>query len=170
MIAITTELVRGLISSQFPQWKGLDVRPVEKSGHDNRTYRLGSELTVRLPSHERYASAVDKETTWLPVIKPYLSLPIPVPVAKGEPTDEYPLPWSVNQWIEGEPVNESNVRDLNAFAEDLAMFLKELEAIDASSGIPAGIQNFHRGAILRFTMMKQGPYSKIYQGRTIKAC
>ncbi|UUZ79039.1 hypothetical protein LJK88_27780 [Paenibacillus sp. P26] len=85
MIEITVDLVRRLIESQFPEWKHLDLRPVEKSGHDNRTYRLGSEMTVRLPCHERYASAVEKEWTWLPVFKPLLSLPIPVPVAKGSP-------------------------------------------------------------------------------------
>lgn len=148
MIEITTELVRQLIQSQFPEWKHLTIAPVDKSGHDNRTYRLGNEMTVRLPSHERYASAVQKELTWLPVFKSYLSLPIPAPIAKGEPTAEYPLPWSVNQWIEGSTVTVENITDLNTFAEDLAGFLIELEAIDASQGIPAGIQNFHRGGNL----------------------
>jgi len=145
---ITSERVSQLIDSQFPQWRHLAVRPVEKSGHDNRTFRLGNEMTVRLPSHERYASAVEKELMWLPIFKPLLSLPIPVPIAKGEPTDEYPLPWSVNRWIDGDTVTPNNIRDLNEFAEDLAGFLKELEAIDASRGIPAGVQNFHRGGNL----------------------
>ncbi|SFI48204.1 Predicted kinase, aminoglycoside phosphotransferase (APT) family [Paenibacillus sp. UNC496MF] len=148
MIDITTELVRGLIDRQFPEWKDLALKPVEKSGHDNRTYRLGDDMTVRLPSHERYASAVAKELTWLPVFKPLLSLPIPAPVAEGKPDEDYPLPWSVNRWIDGDTVTHANVRDLNEFAEDLAGFLKELEAIDATGGIPAGVQNFHRGGDL----------------------
>lgn len=148
MIEITTELVRRLINEQFPEWKHLDIRPVEKSGHDNRTFHLGSEMTVRLPSHQAYASAVEKEIKWLPVFKKHLSLPIPAPAAKGEPTDEYPLPWYVNRWIEGDTVTYENIRSLNEFAEDLSSFLKELEAIDASDGIPAGVQNFHRGGNL----------------------
>ena len=148
LIAFTTELVRSLIDAQFPQWRDLTIRPVEQSGHDNRTYRLGHEMTVRLPSHERYASAVEKELTWLPFFKSRLSLPIPVPVAQGEPTSEYPLPWSVNRWIEGDIVTHANIASLNQFAEDLAAFLRELEAIDASRGVPAGIQNFHRGGDL----------------------
>lgn len=53
MIEITTDLLRRLINNQFPQWRDLEIVPVEKSGHDNRTYRLGREMTVRLPSHER---------------------------------------------------------------------------------------------------------------------
>jgi aminoglycoside phosphotransferase (APT) family kinase protein len=148
MTEITTELVRSLIDSQFPQWRNLTITPVKRQGNDNRTFRLGSELTVRLPSHERYASAVEKEQIWLPIFQPLLSLPIPVPVAKGEPAGEYPFPWSVNRWIEGETVTHANVPDLNRFAEDLAGFLKELEAIDASRGVPAGVQNFHRGGNL----------------------
>lgn len=148
MIQITTELVRSLIDTQFPEWKHLEIRPVDKSGHDNRTYHLGSEMTVRLPSHERYASAVEKETTWLPRFKHHLSLPIPAPITMGKPTEEYPLPWSVNQWIEGETVTEANIRDRNEFARDLAAFLQELQAIDATGGVPAGVQNFHRGGEL----------------------
>lgn len=148
MIEITIELVRKLIDKQFPEWATLDVRPVEKSGHDNRTYHLGSDMTVRLPSHERYASAVEKEIKWLPVFRRHLSLPIPVPVAKGKPTSEYPLPWSVNKWIDGDIVTHSNVYDMTEFAQDLANFLKELEAIDTDGGTPAGVQNFHRGGDL----------------------
>ena len=53
---ITIEIVKQLIEEQFPQWKNLPVRPVAKSGHDNRTFHLGEEMTVRLPSGEAYAA------------------------------------------------------------------------------------------------------------------
>lgn len=145
---ITTELVRRLIDEQFPAWRHLPLRPVDRSGHDNRTFRLGDELTVRLPSHERYAPAIEKEQRWLPVLGPRLSLPITVPVAKGEPTAYYPLPWSVNRWVAGEPVTSENTPDRERLAEDLAVFLQELQAIDAGQGPPAGEHNFHRGGNL----------------------
>lgn len=45
---ITTELVKRLIEEQFPQWKDLEVRPVARSGHDNRTFHLGNTMAVRL--------------------------------------------------------------------------------------------------------------------------
>lgn len=146
---ITNRLVRRIIDSQFPQWRHLAIRSVEKSGHDNRTYRLGNEMTVRLPGHERYASAVEKELTWLPIFKPLLSLPIPVPIAKGEPTDEYPLPWSINRWIDVDTVTPNNIRDFNEFAEDLAGFLKELEAIDASRDIFLSSMNVDQDTVNR---------------------
>jgi hypothetical protein len=55
---IDAELVRRLIAQQFPQWADLPVTPVKVDGWDNRTYRLGSELTARLPTHSAYVAAV----------------------------------------------------------------------------------------------------------------
>lgn len=85
MIDITPDLVRALISAQFPDWSELPVRPVDRQGWDNRTFRLGDELTVRLPSAEGYAAAVAKEDRCLPALARHLSLPVPEPVAAGRP-------------------------------------------------------------------------------------
>ena len=77
----------------------LPIAEVEVDGWDNRTFRLGSELTVRLPSGDWYAKQVEKEQRWLPVLAPQLPLPIPTPVAKGAPDAGYPYPWSVYRWL-----------------------------------------------------------------------
>ena len=74
---IDAALVRRLIAQQFPQWADLPVTPVKIDGWDNRTYRLGTELTARLPTHESYTAAIDKEHEWLPVLAPYLPVAIP---------------------------------------------------------------------------------------------
>jgi aminoglycoside phosphotransferase (APT) family kinase protein len=47
---IDAQLVRRLVLTQFPRWKDLPVTPVEVDGWDNRTYRLGDEMSVRLPT------------------------------------------------------------------------------------------------------------------------
>ena len=47
---IDVSLARRLIDGQFPQWSHLPITAVEVDGWDNRTFRLGAELTVRLPS------------------------------------------------------------------------------------------------------------------------
>ncbi|HEY6737814.1 MAG TPA: phosphotransferase, partial [Actinopolymorphaceae bacterium] len=83
-------LVRRLIATQFPQWADLPIRPVANEGWDNRTFHLGDALSVRLPSAEEYALAVDKEHRWLPILAPKLPLPISVPVARGMPGEGYP--------------------------------------------------------------------------------
>ncbi|HEX7209388.1 MAG TPA: phosphotransferase [Propionibacteriaceae bacterium] len=82
---IDAALVTRLVQRQFPQWADLPITAAEPNGWDNRTFRLGRELLVRLPSAERYAAQVRKEHRWLPVLAPHVPLPIPVPVAMGEP-------------------------------------------------------------------------------------
>jgi len=145
---IDADLVRRLVARQFPQWAELPVTPVEPGGWDNRTFRLGSTMSVRLPSAERYTAQVEKEQLWLPRIAPDLPLPISLPLAKGTPDMGYPWPWSVCQWIEGETAEAGRIGDTRAFAIDLAGFLTALQAIDASDGPVAGPHNFHRGGSL----------------------
>jgi aminoglycoside phosphotransferase (APT) family kinase protein len=55
-VQIDDELVRRLIAGQFSQWSELPIRPVTPSGWDNRTFRLGDTMVVRMPSGEDYAS------------------------------------------------------------------------------------------------------------------
>ena len=42
-------LVRRLLTSQFPQWANLAIKPVDSAGTDNAIFRLGNEMSVRLP-------------------------------------------------------------------------------------------------------------------------
>lgn len=139
-------LVRRLVADQFPQWAGLPVRPVQHQGNDNRTFRLGNELSVRLPSAAGYREQVAKEQRWLPRLAPQLPVPIPEPVAVGRPGFGYPWSWSVNQWLDGEPAFAGWVDDDVRLAEDVAGFLLALQAIDPTGGPPPGTHNFLRGA------------------------
>lgn len=148
MVEIDVPLVRGLIAEQFPEWAGLDVRPVANGGWDNRTFHLGDTMSVRLPSAERYVAQVEKEYRWLPVLAPQLPLPVPVPLGLGRPGDGYPWPWSVYAWIAGDRSSLRTIADLTVFAEDLADFLLALWKVDASDGPPAGTYNFFRGGAL----------------------
>jgi aminoglycoside phosphotransferase (APT) family kinase protein len=147
-IDINVSLVSRLVASQFPQWAGLPVKPVELDGWDNTTFRLGEDMSVRLPSAERYAAQVEKEHRWLPRLAPFLPLPIPVPLAKGVPGEGYPYPWSVYRWIEGEPAALGRIDDLVEFATELADFLTALYRIDPAGGPTPGRHNFFRGGPL----------------------
>jgi aminoglycoside phosphotransferase (APT) family kinase protein len=142
---ITADLVTRLIAEQFPQWSALPVRPVDSDGWDNATFRLGETMSVRLPSAQMYVDAVEKEHRWLPVLAGRLPLPVPVPLAKGIPGGCFPRPWSVYQWIDGQPAMTAAIADLTQFAVDLAGFLSALYRIDPAGGPPPGPHNFFRG-------------------------
>ncbi len=145
---IDTALVRALIAAQFPQWADLPVRPVAESGWDNRTFRLGEDMLVRLPSAAWYAPQVEAEQRWLPVLASQLPLAIPQPVARGEPGEGYPWPWTVGRWIEGETAITTAMANDAAIGADLAAFLSALQGLDASDGPAPGQRNFHRGGAL----------------------
>jgi hypothetical protein len=70
----------------------LPVKAVEVSGRDNQTFRLGEDMSVRLPSAEEYVLQVDKEHRWLPRLMPLLRLPIRASLAKRDPAEGYPDP------------------------------------------------------------------------------
>lgn len=147
-VFVDVEQVKRLVDGQFPQWTSLPVAPVEDGGWDNWTFHLGDTMLLRLPSAQQYALAVEKEHSWLPVLAPSLPRSIPVPLAKGKPGAGYPFPWSVYEWIEGQPASFEAVVDPIGFAEDLADFVAALQGIDASEGPQPGIHNWFRGAAL----------------------
>ncbi|MET8982429.1 aminoglycoside phosphotransferase family protein [Streptomyces sp. NPDC004539] len=140
-------LVRSLIAGQFPEWSGLPVRPVARQGWDNRTFRLGEELSVRLPSAEGYVAAVAKEDRWLPVLAKELTMPLPAPVAVGRPSAAYPFPWSVRRWLPGETVEaaDADAVDRVRLARDLGEFLRRLREVPAEGGPAAGRHSWFRG-------------------------
>ena len=142
---IDADLARRLVAAQFPHWAHLPVRPVRFGGWDNRTFHLGEDMTVRLPSGAWYARQVAKEQRWLPRLAPHLPLPIPEPLGHGRPGEGYTWPWSVYRWIEGETTAPERVSDLTRYATDLPGFLAALQQADAEGGPPPGEHNFFRG-------------------------
>jgi aminoglycoside phosphotransferase (APT) family kinase protein len=146
--AITPGLVSRLVAAQFPEWADLPVAPVELDGHDNTTFRLGTEFSVRLPSDDAYVPQVDKEHRWLPFLAPHLPLPIPEPVARGVPALGFPRSWSVYRWRAGEVATAERIHNGARFATDLAGFLSALYSIDPAGGPAAGAHSFFRGGPL----------------------
>ncbi len=147
-LTIDTILVQRLINSQFPQWKDLAIKPVEPQGWDNRTFRLGSHLSARLPSGEEYVRQVQKEQKWLPLIAPHLPFPIPEPIAMGKPSKDFPWSWSIYKWLDGNSANIVELEDihLETIAQQLAYFLNEFHKYNAAGAPTPGLHNWWRAA------------------------
>ena len=148
-ITVDPEQVRRLVADQFPRWADRAVRPVRDGGWDNRTFHLGDDMLVRLPSAAEYALAVEKEHRWLPVLAPRLPLPVPVPLGRGEPGAGYPFPWSIYRWLDGETASVGRIAGPVRFALDLAGFLAALRSVDTADGPRPGLHNWYRGGTLR---------------------
>ncbi|HYA09852.1 MAG TPA: aminoglycoside phosphotransferase family protein [Gaiellaceae bacterium] len=129
-------LVRRLLDQQFPEWADLPLRRIEPGGTDNAIFRLGDELSVRLARRSGPTEPGGKEFNWLPRLAPSLPVEIPVPVAQGRPSDDYPWFWEIHRWVEGETVSVEEIDAVRA-ARDLAALVGALQRV-SPAGAPPG--------------------------------
>jgi aminoglycoside phosphotransferase (APT) family kinase protein len=135
-LTVDEPLVRRLLAEQLPDLARLPLRPVPSTGTVNVVLRLGTGLAVRLPRVGRWADSILRELTWLPRLAPALPLRVPQPVAAGRPTEQYPLPWAVVRWLDGEPYAHERIDDERRAAEDLAGFVLALRGALPTAGAP----------------------------------
>jgi aminoglycoside phosphotransferase (APT) family kinase protein len=147
-VATDVGLVRRLLAAQHPQWADLPIERFDSTGTSNSIYRLGSELAVRLPRRPGTIPEVANQQRWLPRLAPHLPLPIPEPIAAGEPGEGYPWGWTVYRWLEGEAATRGNLVDQRDAATDLGRFVVALQRIDTAGGRRPGEGNYWRGCPL----------------------
>ena len=135
-LEIDEALVRRLLADQFPEWADLPLRRIEPSGTVNAIFRLGDELSVRLPRHKGPMKPGSTEFDWLPKLAPLLNVDVPVPVAQGRPSDQYPWFWEIHRWVEGEMVPPEEIDAVQA-ACDLASLVGAMQQI-SPAGAPPG--------------------------------
>ncbi len=151
---IDEELVRRLVAGQFPEWADQPLRRVEPAGTVNAIFRLGDDLSVRLARRNGRSQPGGREFDWLPRLVALLPLSIPVPVAQGRPTAEYPWFWDVHTWVDGETVPVEDVDAISA-ARDLAGFVAALQKVDPAGAPPGrGIPLANRDEEIRYWLAR----------------
>src|SRR5450631_3458204 len=133
---IDAGLVGRLVAAQFPALSDLPISRVQSTGTVNAIYRIGDHLYARLPRMQKWAQDLDTEWLWLPKLAPSLSLHVPEPVGKGQPSSSYPCPWAIYGWIEGQPYADELIDVEDQAARDLAQFVVELRRTDHVAGAP----------------------------------
>lgn len=144
---IDAALVGRLVCAQFPELAALPIKAIA-GGWDHRSFRLGDALSVRLPSAAIYAPQVIREHHWLPFLAARLAVPLPRPVALGEPTHDYPWHWAIRGWCAGDAAADQPLTDSLQFARDVGAFVAALHRIEPATGPAPGLDNFHRGGPL----------------------
>ncbi|MDA1388255.1 phosphotransferase, partial [Glycomyces lechevalierae] len=124
-IEIDEAFVRAMLRERHPDLAGLPLREVE-GGWDNKMWRLGDDLAVRIPRTPRGPDLLDQEYRWLPDIAARLPLPVSAPVRFGAPTAAFPATWLVTTWVAGEPIDRRPLERGPESAAALAGFLAAL--------------------------------------------
>lgn len=137
-ITVDRSLVRRLVAAQFPQWANLPIEPVPSAGTDNAIYRLGDEISVRLPRIRWAANQAEKEQHWLPKLGPLLPADVPQPLALGAPGQGYPWHWSVHRWLKGRDATAAGITAPFQLAADLARFVSAMWRVPFANDPPRG--------------------------------
>lgn len=145
---IDAPLVERLLASQLPHLASLPLKRLEPAGSDNVIYRLGDDLSVRLPRGDWSTGQPRKEFQWLPRLAPRLPVAVPTPVALGSPGEGYPWYWCVSRWLEGETATIGGLADADETAVELAEFVKALQRMPSDETLAPGPHNSFIGAPL----------------------
>lgn len=133
-VDIDLPTVRALVDEQFPQWRVLPIREVISSGTLNAIFRIGDELAARFPLLPQDAvaarSALEAEAAAAEELADVATVPTPRPMAIGEPGFGYPLPWSVQTWLDGHDATVVDPAGSVEFADDLAAFIAALRGAE----------------------------------------
>jgi aminoglycoside phosphotransferase (APT) family kinase protein len=126
-VAVDAHLVRRLLRDQHPDLADRRLQRIG-TGWDNEVFRLGTDLTVRVPRRELGARLIATELRWVPSLAPVLPLRVSTPVRAGEPTDFYPWRWAVCAHVPGRPLGAAAFTGHEGAraADALALFLRAL--------------------------------------------
>jgi aminoglycoside phosphotransferase (APT) family kinase protein len=147
---VSPMLAARLVAGQFPEWAGLELRPLAVAGSDNVMIRLGDDLVLRFPRIAAAVGALEVEARWLGWVEGVSPLAVPKVVALGRPGSDYPWPWAVLRWIAGKDALAAPVTDLAA-AEALAGFVLALRG----QAVPEGLPLRHRDLQSRDGFLRQ---------------
>ena len=135
-LSVTAEMVRDLVGAQFPEYVGLPIEPVRSEGTVNAIFRIGENLAARFPLQP---NDIDHTRRWLRTeanaareLLAHTRVPVPEPVAIGEPGAGYLLPWSIQTWVPGTTASETDTSTSDPFAHDLAEFIQDVRSIDVA--------------------------------------
>lgn len=124
-VRIDAALVASLLHAQFPDLANLNCYKVDE-GFDNSLWRLGEELVVRIPRREVAAALIENELRWLPEMARHVSLATPLPLRAGVATEDFPWPWLIASWHNGEAGDKIDPKVRGRSAKEMAVFLREL--------------------------------------------
>jgi len=130
---IDAAIARALIAAQFPQYRDLPVGHLATSGTVNAIFRVGDNLTARFPLQRQAPAAAAElhraEAKAAAEFADHADIPAPRVVAIGQPGPGYPMPWTLQTWIDGAIATPDSLATSATFAEDIATLIARLRQI-----------------------------------------
>lgn len=139
--------VKKILLTQFPEYKDLNIKPIENPGVSHYIFHLGEEMLIRIPINEE-KNNINKEAQYLNLLSNNLSIQIPniIHLSKDDTNC-----FGIYDYIKGESLNNINLEtfntsDWNSFSQDLVEFFIELHHTNTNIGPIPSAENYFRGA------------------------
>ncbi len=134
-----------LVGAQFPALRDAPVHAVA-TGWDNSVLLVGDVL-FRFPRREVAVELQHRELAVLPLVAPWVPLPVPAPTHLGEPAGDYPWPFWGAAMLPGRELALAGAVDRTAAAEGVGAFLRALHDLRVEVDLP--VDPTGRGAPVR---------------------
>jgi aminoglycoside phosphotransferase (APT) family kinase protein len=135
-VVVDEGLARQLLA-QFPELRLESLRPLAE-GWDNAVWVVDEQYAFRFPRRQIAIPGVELELAVLPKLAPLLPLPIPEPIFRGRPTEDYPWPFFGSELLPGRETCGAQLDDEARLevALQLAGFLRTLHNVDLDEALP----------------------------------
>jgi aminoglycoside phosphotransferase (APT) family kinase protein len=141
-IPLTPEAAQRMVHEQFPQWASDPVTPLATTATTSYIHRIGNHHTARFPMRREDAAVIrrriDAERAAMAEFAAVSTVPAPLLAGIGAPDHGFPLPWTVQTWIEGEVAGPASASASEPFAADLAALIVRLRAADVRGRVFSG--------------------------------
>lgn len=131
---IDAEIARSMVAEQFPRYRGEPVVPLATTGTTNAIFRVGRHVVARFPlrATEPAVSLVTlhREAAAMAAFAEQSPVAASQPIGIGAPGPHYPLPWSLQRWLEGDVATPDGLSASIAFARDVAGLIARLRRVD----------------------------------------
>jgi aminoglycoside phosphotransferase (APT) family kinase protein len=133
-LRIDADIARSMIADQFPVYRHEPIEPLSGGGTDHAIFRIGTSVTARFPLRPEDAAACAErlrgEAAAMTEFARHSPFPAPRPIGLGRPGPRYPLPWTLQSWIDGTVATPDGLAASPMFARDLARLIAALRAAE----------------------------------------
>jgi len=127
-VPIDIEIAGAMIRAQFPEFRDQPITALDGAGTDNAIFRIGARAAARFPLLAANFARLRAEAAAMATFAAASPFATPRPIGIGQPGPHYPLPWSVQSWIEGAVATPDRLAHSSAFARDLVRLIAALRA------------------------------------------
>lgn len=136
-IHIDADIAAAMIRDQFPQYRDEPVIFLATTGTTNAIFRVGRDVAARFPLRaaepEACAAILHREADAMAGFARHSPFLAPKPLGIGAPGPRYPLPWSLQSWLEGDVATPDGLAASDGFARDIASLIARLRRADTGN-------------------------------------